>query len=47
MVRGMESGQREALVEALAGELTAALQPHTREGELTFPQEAHVLLARK
>ena len=30
MVRGMESGQREALVEALAGELTASLQPHAR-----------------
>jgi SAM-dependent methyltransferase len=47
MVRGMESGQREALVEALAGELTAALQPHAPEGELTFQQEAHVLLACK
>jgi len=47
VVSGMESGRREALVEALAGELTASLPPHAGERELTFPQEAHVLLARK
>ncbi|HET7877016.1 MAG TPA: methyltransferase domain-containing protein [Methylomirabilota bacterium] len=46
MVSGWESGQREALVEALAGELTASLRLQPGEGELTFPQEAHVLLAR-
>ncbi len=47
LVSGMESGQREALVEAIAGEVTMAVQSGTAEGELTFPQEAHVLLARK
>jgi ubiquinone/menaquinone biosynthesis C-methylase UbiE len=39
--------KREALVEAIAKELTAALQPQAGEAGLTFPQEAHVLLARK
>jgi ubiquinone/menaquinone biosynthesis C-methylase UbiE len=39
--------KREALTEAIAEELTAALQPQVGEAGLTFPQEAHVLLARK
>ena len=47
LVSGMESGQRDALVEAIAGEVTMAVQSDTAEVELTFPQEAHVLLARK
>jgi ubiquinone/menaquinone biosynthesis C-methylase UbiE len=47
IVGPMEETKREALVEALADELTAALQPEAGEAGLTFPQEAHVLLARK
>jgi ubiquinone/menaquinone biosynthesis C-methylase UbiE len=39
--------KREALTEAVAEELTAALQPQVGGAGLTFPQEAHVLLARK
>jgi len=46
LVGGMESGQRDALVDAIAGDLMAA-QGDAAEGGLTFPQEAHVLLARK
>jgi ubiquinone/menaquinone biosynthesis C-methylase UbiE len=33
MVSGIESGKREALVEALAGELTASLQPQPGKGD--------------
>jgi hypothetical protein len=42
----MESGRREVLVDAIAGDLSAAL---CRDGEeeLVSPQEAHVLLARR
>jgi ubiquinone/menaquinone biosynthesis C-methylase UbiE len=47
IVGPMEETKREALVEVLADELTAALQPQAGEADLTFPQEAHVLLARK
>lgn len=47
LVSGMESGQRDALVETIAGDLRTALQRDAAEGELTFPQEAHVVLARK
>jgi ubiquinone/menaquinone biosynthesis C-methylase UbiE len=47
MVRGIESGQRDALVGAIAGDLTVAAQNDAVDGGLIFPQEAHVLLARK
>ena len=47
LVSGMESGQRDAFVDAIAGELRTAVQRDAAEGELTFPQEAHVVLARK
>jgi ubiquinone/menaquinone biosynthesis C-methylase UbiE len=46
LVSGMERGQRDALVEAIAGDLRTAVQRDAAEGELTFPQEAHVVLAR-
>jgi hypothetical protein len=47
MVNEMASEGRETLVDTLARELTAALNPCAREGDLTFPQRAHVLLSRK
>jgi len=47
LVSGMESGQRDALVDAIAGELRTAVQRDAAEGELAFPQEAHVVFARK
>ena len=47
MVSEMASERRETLVDTLARELTAALNPCAREGDLTFPQRAHVLLSRK
>ncbi len=47
IVGRMEEKKREALVEAVAKELMAALKPQIAEAGLAFPQEAHVLLARK
>jgi hypothetical protein len=47
LVSGIASGQRDALVDAIAGELRTSVQRDAAEGELTFPQEAHVVLARK
>ena len=46
LLSGMEGGRRAALVNALAGELAAALPPEAGGGGWAFPQEAHVLLAR-
>jgi SAM-dependent methyltransferase len=42
---GMERGRRAALVDALAAEVAAAVPPTAGEGDWSFPQEAHVLLA--
>jgi ubiquinone/menaquinone biosynthesis C-methylase UbiE len=47
LVRGMESAQREAVVEAITGEVVKAARSEAQKGGLAFPQEAHVLLARK
>jgi len=47
LVRGMESGQKEALVNSLTNEMIASLPANMVQGGLTFPQEAHVLTARK
>jgi len=46
LVADMESGPRDVLVDAIAGDLSAALCRNGEEG-LVSPQEAHVLLARK
>ena len=45
MVAGMEAGARDVLVDAIAGDLSAALGGSGGQG-LASPQEAHVLLAR-
>jgi SAM-dependent methyltransferase len=42
---GMDRGRRAALVDALAAEVAAAVPPAAGEGDWSFPQEAHVLLA--
>ena len=48
IVGGMASERREALVEELAAELSATLAPYAGDTkELTFPQQAHVVLALK
>jgi ubiquinone/menaquinone biosynthesis C-methylase UbiE len=46
LVNGMGDEQRNAVEDAIAGDLGALLRSVTEE-ELTSPQEAHVLLARK
>jgi hypothetical protein len=46
LVADMESAPRDVLVDAIAGDLSAALCGEGEEG-LVSPQEAHVLLARK
>jgi hypothetical protein len=46
LVADMESGPLDALMDALAGDLHAALCRDGEEG-LVSPQEAHVLLAWK
>ena len=46
LVAKMENEPLDALVDAIAGDLSAALCRHGEEG-LVSPQEAHVLLARK
>ena len=46
LVADMESGALYALIDAIAGDLRAALCRDGEEG-LVSPQEAHVLLARK
>jgi hypothetical protein len=46
LVADMESGPLDVLVDAIAGDLSAALCRDREEG-LVSPQEAHVLLARK
>jgi ubiquinone/menaquinone biosynthesis C-methylase UbiE len=46
LLSGMEGGRQAALVNALAGELVAALPPEAGDGDWAFPQEAHVLIAR-
>lgn len=48
LVSGMESGKRNALVDAIASDLRTAMQGgDMAKVELTFPQEAHVVLARR
>ena len=47
MVSGMQSRQRDALVDAIIGDLILSLKILTGEEGSTSPQEAHVLLARK
>jgi ubiquinone/menaquinone biosynthesis C-methylase UbiE len=46
LVANMESQPLDVLVDAIAGDLSAALCRHGEEG-MVSPQEAHVLLARK
>ena len=46
LVADMESGPLDELMDAIAGDLSAALCRDGDEG-LVSPQEAHVLLARK
>ena len=44
----MNLREREEPIEAVAAGTKALLEPDmTRDGELTFPQEAHVVLARR
>jgi SAM-dependent methyltransferase len=43
----MGDAERQGVIEALAGRVGAALAAHIRDGQLIFPQEAHVLLARR
>jgi ubiquinone/menaquinone biosynthesis C-methylase UbiE len=47
LVAGMESARRDALVDAIAADLIAALTSFSEMGELASPQEAHVILARR
>lgn len=47
LLKGMESAQRDTLVDAIAGDLTASLRSAAEEGGFASPQEAHVLVARK
>jgi SAM-dependent methyltransferase len=47
LMRGMENAQREALVRAMTNEMIASLPAEMVQGGMTFPQEAHVLTARK
>lgn len=47
VVGEMESGQRTALLEALAKDVGLALEPYVNERGLAFPQEVHVVLARR
>ena len=47
MVAGMEGERRDALVDAIAGSLMTSLSQHARGGDLTSPQEAFVVQARK
>ena len=47
LASGMERERRDALVDAIADEVRAAVRGDAPKGDLIFPQEAHVLLARK
>ena len=42
-----DDGEQDRLIEALVDDVTAALAPFTRQQSLVFPQEAHVVLARR
>jgi ubiquinone/menaquinone biosynthesis C-methylase UbiE len=46
LVGGMEQGQWSALVDAIAAEVAAAVPSTAGEEDWSFPQQAHVLLAR-
>ncbi|MDE3856980.1 hypothetical protein [Sinorhizobium meliloti] len=47
MVAGMEAGQRDALVDAITGDLVRSLGGNATTGELVSPQECHVLVAAR
>lgn len=47
LLSGMETEERDALVQAIAGEVAMSVQGEAAKGELTFPQEAHVVVAHK
>ncbi|MER8428327.1 methyltransferase domain-containing protein [Mesorhizobium sp. M1403] len=47
LVSGMDAGHRDAVITAITGDLSSSLAIYSTGGELMFPQEAHVLLARK
>ena len=47
MVAGMESERRDAVIDAITGSLVEALTPHAGRGDLSSPQEALVVQARK
>ncbi|TIN32107.1 MAG: transposase, partial [Mesorhizobium sp.] len=47
LVSGMDAGHREAAIAAIEGDLSSSLAIYSTGGELMFPQEAHVVLARK
>jgi ubiquinone/menaquinone biosynthesis C-methylase UbiE len=47
LVAGMDGGRRQALVDAIAADLIAALTSFSEKGELASPQEAYVVLARR
>ena len=44
-LNGLTQARAEQLVDAVSADVGAALAPYTDEGGLSFPQEAHVLLA--
>ncbi|TJW44306.1 MAG: methyltransferase domain-containing protein [Mesorhizobium sp.] len=47
LVSGMDAGHRDAMTTAITSDLRSSLAAYSTGGELMFPQEAHVLLARK
>jgi ubiquinone/menaquinone biosynthesis C-methylase UbiE len=47
LVAGMDGVRRQALVDAIAADLIAALTSFSEKGELASPQEAYVVLARR
>ncbi|MER9339956.1 hypothetical protein NKI41_04090 [Mesorhizobium sp. M0601] len=47
LVSRIDAGHREAVIAAITGDLNFSLAIYSTEGELMFPQEAHVVLARK
>ncbi|RUV03761.1 methyltransferase domain-containing protein [Mesorhizobium sp. M6A.T.Cr.TU.017.01.1.1] len=47
LVSGMDAGQRNVVIAAIMGDVSSSLAIYSTGGELTFPQEAHVVLARK
>ncbi|TIL63609.1 class I SAM-dependent methyltransferase [Mesorhizobium sp.] len=47
LVSGMDAGHRDAVIAAIMGDVSSSLTIYSTGGELMFPQEAHVVLARK